>query len=95
MYIYIYVNSLLETLLFSDNNDRILIDLSSASSTSESDNNTKSIHYISKTDQSGGTKLTKAQQRKKNQELKILCNKKIYYFLEKYAKTSAGKCFIL
>ncbi len=39
------------------NNEEILIDLSSNSSTSESDNNRTSIHYVSKTDQSGGIQV--------------------------------------
>ncbi len=67
---------LLETLSFSDNHEKILIDLSSASFTSESDNSRTSIDYASKTDQNDGTKLTKAQQRKKYRALKIICNKK-------------------
>lgn len=34
----------------------------------------------------GALKMNEALTRKKRRELKLLCNKKIYYFIEKYAK---------
>jgi len=85
----------LESLSFSDDANKVPVELYSAPSSSTSENdNASSIHYVSKTDASGCTKLSKAQKKRRDQELIILCNKKIYYFLEKDARISSGKLFI-
>jgi hypothetical protein len=89
------LNLLLETLSFSDYTEKASFELSSASSTSGSDSNRSNIHYVSKADDSGVAKITKAKEKKNKQQLKILCNKKMYYFLQKYAELNAGKSFII
>ncbi|CAF2059862.1 unnamed protein product [Rotaria magnacalcarata] len=71
------------TMLLSDKNEKLIIsDLSSSSSTSESDARS-TLHYKNTVSTTGVLKINEAQKRR---ELKLMCNKKICYFIEKYAK---------
>jgi hypothetical protein len=83
-----------DTLSFSDNNQQLILsDLSESSETSGSDGKS-SLRFSSAVSKSGLPKKHQAQDRKSRKELILKCNKKIYYFIEKYAKMDAGKMFI-
>ena len=69
-------------------------DLSSTSSTSENDSKFE-LHYASIIPANGSEKLTEAHLRKKRRERKIMCNRKINHFLEKYAGINASKISLL
>ena len=76
---------------FSDNNDKLILsDLSSTSSTSETDSK-HGLHYTTTVSSTGSIKITEAQLRKHKRAMKIMCNRKINYFLTKYVHIDSSK----
>lgn len=76
---------------FSDNSEKLFsTELSSTSSTSESDSKCE-IRYASMIPTNGVMKITEAQLRKKQREMRIICNRKINYFLQKHAHIIPSK----
>jgi hypothetical protein len=69
------------------------LDLSSSSASESDTSNTN--HYSSTVGQSGTTKLNPAQMRRQNREKKIMANRKMMYFIEKYGKISPGTSMFL
>ncbi len=70
--------------------------MSDLSSSSTSENDSKStIHYASAVVDNGSIKLKKAQSRKKHHEMTIMCNRKINYFMEKYVHVDPSKVFFV
>ncbi|CAM4871106.1 unnamed protein product [Rotaria socialis] len=71
----------------------IILMISDLSSTSESENGSKSnINYHRTVSDTGTMNTTTAKTKKKERVLKITCNRKIYHFFEKYARLNGIDC---
>ena len=83
---------LLDINSFSDNNEKLILDdLSSSSTTSDTDHSCReSLRYRSVVDRSGLTKHRDAQMRRKNKETRLKCNQMIGHFFVKYGKVESG-----
>jgi len=69
---------------FSDNSKKLKSSDLSSTSQSESDSNSI-MHYNSMVSHTGEMKLTDVQIKRKNREIKIIFNRRINYFIHKYA----------